>query len=165
MELEEKTAEDVRKQREEALRKQLEEEQRRAKARSKLIDPLEFELSIMDEDLTDYVPTFAWEMAEPSQRQLETLEKFGIATDGIQSRGLASKLLDKCITRASAKLATVKQMQQLRRWGFRDVNLWSMADASKIMGLLAGNHWRLPYYINPADYVPEGLRRKEDAAI
>ena len=35
MELEEKTAEDVRKQREEALRKQLEEEQRRAKARSR----------------------------------------------------------------------------------------------------------------------------------
>lgn len=163
MALEEKATEDVRRQREEALRKQLEEEQRKAKTRSKLIDPLEFELSIMDEDLTDYVPTFAWEMAEPSQKQLDALEKFGISTETIDNKGLASKLLDKCFTRANMKLATVRQMQQLRRWGFKDVNLWSMADASKIMGILSSNKWRLPYWINPETYIPESLRRNEDA--
>ena len=165
MALEEKETQSAAAERAEALRKQLEEEQRKAKARSKLIDPLEFELSIMDEDLTDYVPTFAWEMAPPSQRQLETLEKFGIATDSIEYKGLASRLLDKCITRAGAKLATVKQMQVLRKWGFRDVQLWSMKDASKIMGVLAENGWRLPFYIDPATYVPEGLRRNMDAAV
>ena len=165
IETEERVANDIRTEREEALRRQLEEEQRRAKARTKLIDPLEFELSIMDEDLTDYVPMFAWEMAEPTEKQLEALEKFGISTETIDNKGLASKLLDKCFTRANMKLATVRQMQQLRKWGFHDVSLWSMEDASKIMGLLANNHWRLPYYINPETYVPESLRRNEDAAV
>ena len=161
MEMEEKVSEDVRKQREEALRKQLEEEQKRAKAKSKLIDPLEFELSIMDEDLTDYVPVWGWEMEAPSARQLETLEKFGLDVEKIDNKGLASKLLDKCISRANAKLATVKQMQQLRKWGFKDVNMWTMTDASKIMAHLAANHWRLPYWINPATYVPDSMKKGE----
>jgi len=166
LEMEEKVSEDVRKQREEALRKQLEEEQRRAKAKSKLIDPLEFELSIMDEDLTDYVPVWGWEMEAPSARQLETLEKFGLDVEKIDNKGLASKLLDKCITRANAKLATIKQMQQLKKWGFKDVNLWTMTDASKIMGQLAANHWRLPYWINPATYVPDSMKKGEmNAAV
>ena len=156
---------DVQAQRREALRKQLEEEERKAKARTRLIDPLEFELSIMDEDLTDYVPTFAWEMAPPSDKQISALEKFGIATEKIEFKGLASKLLDKCFTRANAKLATVKQMQMLRKWGFQNVNLWSKDDASAIMGLLSKNNWRLPGWIDPCTYIPKGLKGDEYAAV
>ena len=61
----EKTAsEDVVAQREEALAKQLSEMKRRKK---RLVDPLQFEMSIQAEDLSGYVPAFGWEMAPPSE--------------------------------------------------------------------------------------------------
>lgn len=148
----------------EALQK-AQEIEKTARAHSKLIDPLEFELSIMDEDLTDYVPTFGWEMLPPSEKQITALQNFGIATESIEYKGLASKLLDKCFTRMNAKLATVKQMQVLRRWGFQNVNLWSKEDASAIMGLLSQNNWRLPSWINPATYIPKGLKGDNYAAV
>ena len=56
-------SEDVVAQREEALAKQL-EEQRRKKA--KLVDPLQYEMSIQAEDLAGYVPAFGWEAGPPS---------------------------------------------------------------------------------------------------
>lgn len=69
----EKTAsEDVVAQREEALAKQLSEMKRRKK---RLVDPLQFEMSIQAEDLSGYVPAFGWEMAPPSEGQKKTLEK------------------------------------------------------------------------------------------
>ena len=66
----EKTAsEDVVAQREEALAKQLAEMKRRKK---KLVDPLQFEMSIQAEDLSGYVPAFGWEMGPPSDKQKAT---------------------------------------------------------------------------------------------
>ena len=63
----EKTAtEDVVAQREEALAKQLAEMKKRKK---RLVDPLQFEMSIQAEDLSGYVPAFGWEMAPPSDKQ------------------------------------------------------------------------------------------------
>lgn len=50
---------DVIAEREEALAKQLEEMRKRKR---KLVDPLQFEMSIQAEDLTGYVPSFGWEM-------------------------------------------------------------------------------------------------------
>ena len=58
-------SEDVVAQREEALAKQL-EEQRRKKA--KLVDPLQYEMSIQAEDLSGYVPAFGWEAGPPSAK-------------------------------------------------------------------------------------------------
>ena len=57
-EAEKTAAEDVVAQREEALAKQLAEMKRRKK---KLVDPLQFEMSIQAEDLAGYVPAFGWE--------------------------------------------------------------------------------------------------------
>ena len=70
-EAEKAAAEDVVAQREEALAKQLAEMKRRKK---KLVDPLQFEMSIQAEDLAGYVPAFGWEMAPPSDKQKQTLE-------------------------------------------------------------------------------------------
>lgn len=50
-------AEDVVTQREEALAKQLHQMKRR---KQKLVDPLQFEMSIQAEDLSSYVPSFVW---------------------------------------------------------------------------------------------------------
>lgn len=65
-EAEQKASEDVVAQREEALAKQLAEMKKRKK---KLVDPLQFEMSIQAEDLSSYVPSFGWEMGPPSEKQ------------------------------------------------------------------------------------------------
>ena len=91
-EAEKTAAEDVVAQREEALAKQLAEMKRRKK---KLVDPLQFEMSIQAEDLAGYVPAFGWEMAPPSDKQKATLEKLGIMPDEIDNAGKATKLLDR----------------------------------------------------------------------
>jgi len=44
----------------------------------KLVDPLQFEMSIQAEDLAGYVPAFGWEMSPPTEKQLKALEKWGI---------------------------------------------------------------------------------------
>ena len=96
----EKTAsEDVVAQREEALAKQLSEMKRRKK---RLVDPLQFEMSIQAEDLSGYVPAFGWEMAPPSEGQKKTLEKLGILPDAIENAGKASKILDRLDKRRRA---------------------------------------------------------------
>ena len=53
-------------QREEALAKQLEEMRKRKR---RLVDPLQYEMSIQAEDLANYVPAFGWEMAPPSEKR------------------------------------------------------------------------------------------------
>lgn len=67
-EAEEQAVSDVVAQREESLAKQLAEMRKRKR---KLVDPLQFEMSIMDQDLQSYVPTFGWEMAPASEKQIK----------------------------------------------------------------------------------------------
>ena len=63
-------SEDVVTQREEALAKQL-EEQRRKKA--KLVDPLQYAMSIQAQELESYVPAFGWEAEKPTEQQQQQL--------------------------------------------------------------------------------------------
>ena len=56
-EAEKQASEDVVSQREEALAKQLSEMKHRKR---KLVDPLQFEMSIQAEDLSGYIPSFGW---------------------------------------------------------------------------------------------------------
>lgn len=79
-------------QREESLAKQLAEMKSRKR---RLVDPLQFELSIQAEDLAGYTPAFGWEIAPPSEKQLGALEKWGIRPDEIECAGKAAKLLDR----------------------------------------------------------------------
>ena len=74
IEAEEQAESDVLAAREQALAKQLAE--MRGKKR-KLVDPLQYALSIAAEDLTNYEPTFAWEMGPPSEKQIAFLERRG----------------------------------------------------------------------------------------
>ena len=145
-------ASDVVAQREAALAKQLEEMRRRKK---KLVDPLQFEMSIQAEDLSGYVPTFGWEAAPPSQKQLEALEKFGICPDEIGNAGKAAKLLDRLGSRRQENLTTPKQIRFLEGRGFRHVGTWDFDSARKLIDRIAGNGWRVPYDINPQTYKPE----------
>ena len=104
-EAERSAAEDVVAQREASLANQLAEMRGRQK---KLIDPLQFEMSIQAEDLSGYVPAFGWEMAPPSDRQKRTLEKLGILPDEIDNAGKAAKILERLDRRRTEGLTTPK---------------------------------------------------------
>ena len=150
-EAEQTASEDVVAQREEALAQKLAEMKRRKR---KLVDPLQFEMSIQAEDLAGYVPAFGWEMAPPSEKQKSTLEKLGILPDEIDNAGKASKLLDRLDKRRQANLTTPKQIRFLEGKGFQHVGTWSFDSARKLIDRIAGNGWRVPHGIDPYNYVP-----------
>lgn len=144
---------DVVAEREEALAKQLAEMRKRKR---KLVDPLQFEMSIQAEDLTSYVPSFGWEMGPPSDAQLKSLEKSGILPDSVENAGKASLLLERLDRRRREGLATPKQIRILERYNFRNVGTWSFEVSSKMISRIAASGWRVPHGLSPAQYVPEG---------
>lgn len=148
-EAEKTAAEDVVAQREEALAKQLEEMKRRKK---KLVDPLQFEMSIQAEDLSGYVPAFGWEMGPPSEKQKATLEKLGILPDQIENAGKPAKILDRLDKRKEEGLTTPKQIRFLEGRGFQHVGTWQFETARKLIDRIAANGWRIPQGINPQEY-------------
>lgn len=152
LDAEEQASKDVVAEREEALAKQLAEQR---KKKRKLVDPLQFEMSIQAEDLADYVPSFGWEMAPPSEKQLEALEKFGIYTEEIGNAGKAGKLLDRLNKRKDSGLTTPKQIRLLEGRGFRNVGMWKFEEASNLINRIAASGWRMPKGIIPATYQPE----------
>ena len=151
-EAEKTAAEDVVAQREEALAKQLDEMKRR---KGRLVDPLQFEMSIQAEDLSGYVPAFGWEMAPPSDDQKRTLEKLGINAENIENAGKASKLLDRLSKRRAEGLSTPKQIRQLEQRGFQNVGTWTFGQAKKMIDRIAANGWRTPRGIIPQEYRPD----------
>ncbi len=152
-EAEKQAAEDVVAQREEALAKQLKEMRNRKK---KLVDPLQFEMSIQAEDLSGYVPAFGWEMAPPSNSQKRELEKRGILPDQIDNAGKASLILDRLHKRQEENLSTPKQIRCLEKYGFQHVGTWNFVSAKNMIDRIAAAGWRgAPSGVNPQEYIPE----------
>lgn len=151
-EAEQTASEDVVAQREEALAKQLREMRTRKK---RLVDPLQFEMSIQAEDLSGYTPAFGWEMSPPSEKQRQTLEKLGILPDAIENAGKAKKLLDRMAARRQEGLTTPKQIRFLESRGFLHVGTWQFAAAKQMIDRIAGNGWRVPRDVIPNDYKGE----------
>lgn len=141
-EAEQKASEDVVAQREEALAKQLAEMKKRKK---KLVDPLQFEMSIQAEDLSSYVPSFGWEMGPPSEKQKKTLEKLGIMPDEIENAGKAEKILDRLSKRRTEGLTTPKQIRFLESRGFEHVGTWQFETAKNLIDRIAANGWRIQW--------------------
>lgn len=150
-EAEEQASSDVIAQREEALATVLAEMKRRKK---KLVDPLQFEMSIQADDLSNYVPSFGWEMSPASNKQIKALEKFGIFPDEIDNAGKASLLLDRLNKRKNAGLSTPKQIRFLEGRGFQHVGTWSFEAARNMIDRIAGNGWRMPKGVIPQEYKP-----------
>ncbi|MDF2538859.1 MAG: type restriction protein res subunit [Herbinix sp.] len=149
---EKQAAEDVVAQREEALAKKLQEMKHRKR---KLVDPLQFEMSIQAEDLANYVPAFGWEAGPPSEKQILTLEKHGIFPDEIDNAGKAAKLLDRLDKRRTEGLTTPKQIRFLESRGFEHVGTWQFEGAKRLIDRIAGNGWQIPRDITPSEYKPE----------
>lgn len=151
VETEELAAKDVLAEREAALAAELAAMRKR---KAKLVDPLQYMMSIAAEDLVNYVPTFAWEMAPASEKQLQFLEKRGILPDSIENAGKAKLMIDRLIRRQEEGLATPKQIRLLERYGFYQVGTWQFDDASRMISRISMNNWRLPYGFNAAEYRP-----------
>lgn len=142
---------DVVRQREESLARQLAEMRKR---KAKLVDPLQYIYSISDEDLASYEPTLPAEMAPPTKKQLEILEKRGINPDIITCAGQASKIIEKLYARQDSGLSTPKQIRFLERKGFQHVGEWPFSAAKQMIDMIAGNNWQVPFDITPQTYAP-----------
>ena len=142
---------DVLTERQNALAEQLRAQ--RAK-KAKLVDPLQFAFSISDGTLAEYQPVSDWEAEPPTNRQLEMIERRGVSSQAIKCKGEASLLIDILNKRTAEGLSSAKQIRKLESYGFKNVGMWSMAQASSMMGIIAGNNWRVPHNINPVNYQP-----------
>ena len=144
---------DVLAEREDALARELTMMRRRKR---QLVDPIQYALSIAAEDLANYTPTFAWEMAPPSEKQLEFLERRGIFALSVRNAGVASMIIDRLKRRQEEGLSTPKQIRLLERYGFRQVGTWRFDDASAMISRIAARNWSLPYGFDPERYRPLG---------
>ena len=148
---EEAAERDVLAEREQALADELAQQKKR---KARLVDPLQFILSIEDEDLAGYCPTFAWELGPASEKQLNYLANLGIEPESVQNMGMASMLIERLVQRHYAGLATPKQIRLLERQGFQHVGTWPKEAASSMISQLMRNNWRLPYGVNAYTYCP-----------
>lgn len=150
-EAEKKATEEVVQEREEALAAQLAAQRRK---KSRLVDPLQYAMSIEALDLANYKPIFGPEAQAPSQSQKDSLEKLGIKADSVETSGQADKLLDTLHKRKIQGLATPKQIKQLEMRGFQNVGTWSFEQARRLIDRIAANGWRTPRELNPRTYTP-----------
>ncbi len=151
LDAEEQAGKDIVQEREDALARQLAEMKKRQR---KLVDPLQYAMSIAAEDLADYEPTFAWECGPVTEGQRAKLEKLGINPDEIENCGKASLLITKLINRIDAGLSTPKQIRALEKYGFYHVGEWSFEAASKMISRIAANNWFVPRGIDVRTYQP-----------
>lgn len=136
---------------EEALRKKLEEQQKKKRA---LVDPLQYEMSISGRVFTTD-PNNLKALSPPSMAQLAILEKAGIFPDVVQCSGHASMLIETIKKRRDEGLSTPKQIRTLEKSGFQNVGTWSFESAKKIIDRICANSWRIPPGLNPRLYKPK----------
>ena len=143
--------EDIIREREESLARQLSELRSN---RAKFVDPLQYAFSIADESIINYEPTFAWEKKKPTQKQINLIQAWGLDVTGIDTVGKASALITALHTRRRQGLATPKQIRFLEGKGFKQVGTWKFDDANKMISAIADNRWFVPKGINPENYKP-----------
>jgi superfamily II DNA or RNA helicase len=98
-----------------------------------VLDPLELAVSLNEAALAEYVPTMAWQAQAPTDKQLDVLQKFGLNTMSILSKGHASMILDRLITRRQLGLATPKQVRVMRRYGHQRPELATFEEAKQFL--------------------------------
>lgn len=113
---------------------------RQTRKKSKLVNPLELFSLLDDVGLADYEPTFRWEEADATQKQIEALQRFGVDAEGM-SKGYACAIMDRLISRSRRDLATIKQIRTLKRFGYEPAD-WTFDQASKKLSALSAVGWK-----------------------
>jgi superfamily II DNA or RNA helicase len=122
--------------REETLRKRL---MAMATRKGATVSAVEFFLGQRRMDLVEYEPSQKWELAPPTDAQIETITKAGIDADSVQSRGHAKQMIDMIVARRKKDLATAPQCRYAQFLGhpdpwnltFTEANRWLDAHAKK----------------------------------
>lgn len=122
--------------------------------KAKLVDPLQYEMSIQDAGLANYTPSFGWEEAPPTLEQKERLFKLDVDPDAVANAGKAQKIIEAVQARREAGLATPKQIRFLEARGFKHVGGWPMEAAKGMVDRIAANGWRTPFSVKPEFYEP-----------
>jgi hypothetical protein len=153
MEAEDEAERSVLAEREAALARELAAMRQRKR---QLVDPIQYALSLSDEALMSYEPTFSWEMEPPTEKQIRFIENCGIDSSSIMNKGHAAMIITRIRTRLQLGLSTPKQIRCLERYGFVQVGTWSVTAATTMIGRLSSNGWRLPYGLDARSYRPQG---------
>ena len=164
--IEDQTKHDVIEERKQALARELEKVAIERKTnKKKLIDPLEYSLSIDMDEMIDYVPTFGWEAMPATDKQISTIENFGLDPTGM-CKGQASKIISRLMQRVEMQMSTPRQIKTLTKFGFHNVQNWTKDEASKIISSLSAAGWK-PWvaHIEPSFYQPKRLAEQGVAWI
>ena len=108
--------------------------------KARTIDPLNFGLSVFNDNIIEYEPASKWEKEVATGQQLETLEKLGFDFEGI-TKGYASTILGAVRDRRDGGLATPKQLMILLKNGYSNASTFSFEQASSTIDWLAKNRW------------------------
>lgn len=157
MDLEKDVITEINRDREEALARQLDALKRQ---KAQYISSLQFFASLEQLDDLFAAPIYAWEREKPTTKQLLAIEKFGLDSSKVETKGIAAKILDICFQRKEDGLSTVKQIKLLERYGFVHVGKWTFEEANAMIDRLAKNHWKVPFNIRVSSYKP--MRLKEN---
>lgn len=103
--------EDAENEREAALIRQIAEN---AAKRERFIPIEQVGALLKDRKIMDYEPVFGWERAPVSEKQRNVLDRFGLSC---RTKGEASMVMNRLFDRSRGKLATVKQLMWLVRFG------------------------------------------------
>ena len=158
MDLEEDVITEINRDREEALARQLDALKRQ---KAQYISSLQFFASLEQLDDLFTAPIYPWEREKPTTKQLLAIEKFGLDSSKVETRGIAHKILDICFQRKEEGLSTVKQIKLLERYGCAHVGKWTFEEASAMIDKLAKNHWKVPFNIRVSTYKPRRLKENE----
>ena len=140
LELADEVDSDIVKEREQAMKDLLE---KNSTKKSKTVNVMQFEFSIGGGMLLDYKPDFAWEREPVTEKQAQTLRKMGVDPDSISCKGAAVIIIGRLYKRIKAGLATPLQMRTLERYGMKDVGNWTKDEATRAIGFIAQNNWRM----------------------
>lgn len=132
---------------EEALKREIEAAKKAAEQRKvKLVAKVKYSAkSINPFDAFDIQPVKArgWDSGHVlSEKQSQLLMKQGINPDSM-SYAEGKQVLNEMFRRWSGKLATLKQCQLLKRYGY-DTKDMTMDNASQLITSLKGNGWKMP---------------------
>jgi superfamily II DNA or RNA helicase len=105
---------------------------KKKKNRGQLIDPIEFAISIHDTDIADFEPTMPWHSDPVTPAQREILKDFDMSD--ITCKGQASAIINRMFQRRDMGLASVKQVQLMRRLGVKNPEKIRFKDAGEIIG-------------------------------
>lgn len=123
-----------------AREKKLQEElAAKAKKKARVVDAMEFCMSLGDAAASDYQPTQDWEFHQPTVNQLSRLSQAGVDVDSIKNKGHAQKIIDLILARQHLGLASPKQVRYLRQFGHPHPETATLAQASAYLDRAFGS--------------------------